>query len=428
MKTKLFFTFLITGFVIIGFSCKKEEDKATLPKVTTSALIEITDTSATSGGTITSDGGADIVSSGVCWGTAENPTIADNFTTDIPSNKVFVSLIKGLKGGVNYYVRAYATNSVGTSYGEQVQLQTVIKSQTITMGASYANDIYYSLKNGIVATVDRTNWDIAFSVSTRSSSIIINEGANVALWVYPNAWSWATPSDTTGIKTWTSRVRNSNTDWEIGAFNANATTHPNYGWGNYNETSHNIVNADGGALYIIKLRNGSYKRIWIETKYSASQKYSFRYSNIDGSNPQVVTEMSLAGYKGNYGYYSLQDNQLIANREPDKAAWELLFTRWEDINNNQPYPVTGVLQNVGIKAVDLTTTDFVNIVYTTEQFSSEINTIGYDWKTPPMSGPWVVLNNKAYVVRNAAGKDYLIVFKTFAGSSTGTLSFDIREL
>lgn len=428
MKTKLLFSILTAAIVMIGFSCKKEDDKVILPSITTTTLTEITDTSATTGGTITSNGGADIISSGVCWSTSENPTIADNHTTDVPVNNAFISKIKGLKGGKNYYIRAYATNSVGTSYGEQLQLSTTIKTQTITLGASYANDVYYSLKNGVVSTISRTDWDIAFSVSTRSSSIIINEGANVALWVYPKTWTWATPSDTTGIKTWTSRVRNSNTDWEIGAFNANATSHPNYGWGNYNETSHNIVNADGGALFIIKLRNGSYKRVWIETKFSSAQKYTFRYSNIDGTNAQTVTEMSLVGYKGNYGYYSLQDNQLIVNREPDKSTWELLFTKWEDVNSGQPYIVTGVLQNIGIKAVDLTTTDFTNIVYTTDQFSSEINTIGYDWKTPPMSGPWVVLNNKAYVVRNAAGKDYLIVFKTFVGSSTGVLTFDIREL
>jgi len=426
MKTKLFFTFLITAAIIVGFSCKKEEDKATLPKLTTLALTEITDTSATTGGTITSDGGTDIVSSGVCYGTTENPTITDQFTTDIAVDGSFTSKIKGLKGGQNYYIRAYATNSVGTSYGNQVQLTTVVKNQTITLGASYANDVYFSLKDGVISTVSRTDWDIAFSVSTRSSSIIINEGANVALWVYPNAWTWATPSDTTGIKNWTSRVRNSNTDWEVGAFNANATVHPNYGWGNYIEASHNIVNADGGALYIIKLRNGSYKRIWIETKFSSAQKYSFRYSDIDGSNPQVVTEMNLAGYKGNYGYYSLQDNQLIANREPDKTTWELLFTKWEDVNSDQPYIVTGVLQNIGVKAIEQTTTDFTNITYTDNQFVSDINAIGYDWKS--FAGSWTVLNNKAYIVKNVAGKVYLIVFKTFAGSSTGTLTFDIREL
>ena len=427
MKTKILFTFLVSTLIIIGFSCKKEEDKATLPKVSTTSLTEVTDTSATTGGTILSDGGEVIISSGVCWGTSENPTIADNFTNDVAVHGTFVSKINGLKGGSNYYIRAYATNSVGTSYGQAVQLTTVLKSQTITMGPLYANDVYYSLKNGIVATISRTDWDVAFSVSTRSSSIIINEGATVALWVYPNTWSWATPSDTTGIKTWQTRVRNSNTDWEVGAFNENATGHPNYGWGIYNETSHNIANADGGVLYIIKLRNGSYKRIWIETKFSAAQKYSFRYSDIDGSNPQVVTEMSLVGYKGNYGYYSLQDNQLIANREPDKSTWDLLFTKWEDLYEGQPYPVAGVLQNVGIKAIELTTIDFTNITYTDDQFVSDINTIGFDWKSFNMgAGVWTLADNKAYVVKNAAA--YLIVFKTFAGSSTGVLTFDIREL
>ena len=62
-----------------------------------------------------------------------------------------------------------------------------------------------------------------------------------------------------------------------GAFNMNATGHPNYGWGKYSEITHNL---SGVALYIIKTRNGAYKKIWIENKLSVDQKYSFRYADI----------------------------------------------------------------------------------------------------------------------------------------------------
>ncbi len=424
MKTRFFSSILLVLAIIFSLTQCKKEDDTSIPVLATT-LTNVTSTSAFAGGNITSTGGAKITEQGVCYSTADLPTISDSKIVDISGLKTFSAEITGLTEGTTYYARAYAKNEAGTGYGESVKIGT-FTNKTVTTGSQYGNDVYYSLANGVVSTISRTDWDIAFSVSTRSSSIIINEGANVALWVYPNAWTWATPSDTTGIKTWTSRVRNSNTDWEVGAFNANATTHPNYGWGNYNETSHNIVNIDGGVLYIIKLRNGSYKRVWVETKYSSLQKYAFRYADIDGSNEHIVSELNLAGYTGNYGYYSLVDNQLIANREPDKSTWELLFTKWEDVNSDQPYIVFGVLQNVGIKAIELTTTDFANVTYTDAQFVSDINTIGYDWKT--YAGTWTVANDKAYIIKNTAGKAYLIVFKTFAGSSTGALTFDIREL
>jgi len=425
MKTRFFSSILLALAIIFSLTqCKKEEDNTSIPVLTTT-LSNVMTTSALAGGNITSTGGAKITEQGICYSTTELPTISDSKVVDISGLKTFSTEITGLAEGTAYYVRAYAKNEAGTGYGEPIKIGT-FANKTVTTGSQYGNDVYYSLTNGVVSTISRTDWDIAFSVSTRSSSIIINEGANVALWAYPNTWTWAGTCDTTGYKSWTTRLRNSNTDWEVGAFNANATGYPNYGWGVYNETTHNIANVDGGALYIVKLRNGSFKKIWIETKYSSLQKYAFRYADIDGSNEHVVSELNLAGYTGNYGYYSLVDNQLIANREPDKSTWELLFTKWEDVSSNQPYIVFGVLQNAGIKAIELTTTDFANITYTDAQFVSDINTIGYDWKT--YAGAWTVANDKAYIVKNAAGKAYLVVFKTFAGSSTGTLTFDIREL
>jgi hypothetical protein len=200
------------------------------------------------------------------------------------------------------------------------------KSETISLGASYVNDVYYSLGNGVIDEVPRANWDIAFSVSTRSSSIIINESTDIILKAYPNTWTWATDiSDTTGFHTWTS-LRNADTDWEIGAFNANATGHPNYGWGIYNTVNHNIENAEGGSLYIMKFADGTMKKIWIETKYSAIQKYSFRYADLNGDNEQTISNMDISNSKANYVYYSLQDN-LRLDREPDATTWDLLFTK-----------------------------------------------------------------------------------------------------
>jgi hypothetical protein len=100
----------------------------------TTYATNITGSSATSGGNVTSDGGATITARGVCWSTTANPTVAlTTKTTDGSGTGIFTSNITGLSGGTTYYVRAYATNVVGTSYGTQKSFTSlVIAPQTIT--------------------------------------------------------------------------------------------------------------------------------------------------------------------------------------------------------------------------------------------------------------------------------------------------------
>lgn len=95
----------------------------TLPSVITTDITSVTQTSAISGGIILDNGG-NITSSGVCWSTLENPTINDNRTSDGSSTGTFSSNLSRLAGNTKYYVRAYASNSAGTSYGNQVSFTT----------------------------------------------------------------------------------------------------------------------------------------------------------------------------------------------------------------------------------------------------------------------------------------------------------------
>jgi hypothetical protein len=94
---------------------------ASLPTLTTTAVSAITATTATSGGNITSDGGSAVTARGVVWSTATNPTVAlSTKTSDGTGTGSFVSSITGLTNGTQYYVRAYATTSAGTAYGNEV--------------------------------------------------------------------------------------------------------------------------------------------------------------------------------------------------------------------------------------------------------------------------------------------------------------------
>ena len=97
----------------------------TIPTITTNTVNSITQTTATSGGNITSDGGAIIYERGVCWSTSPNPTVLNNKTTDGSGVGSFTSNISGLTPNTTYYVRAYATNSAGTSYGNEISFTSL---------------------------------------------------------------------------------------------------------------------------------------------------------------------------------------------------------------------------------------------------------------------------------------------------------------
>ena len=102
---------------------------AMLPTVTTGAISSITATTAISGGEVTTDGDAAVTERGVCWATEPNPTVEGNHTSDGTGMGTFTSSLTGLTAGITYYVRAYATNSVGTAYGEEVGFTTVESQQ-----------------------------------------------------------------------------------------------------------------------------------------------------------------------------------------------------------------------------------------------------------------------------------------------------------
>ena len=113
---------LLYGTAIFLPSCKEE---ATLPVVTTAVISDITFTSATTGGFVEDEGGAEVTAMGVCWSTGF-PTIEDSKTTEGAGSGSFTSIITGLMPGTVYYVRAYAVNSAGTSYGKMQMFTTDI--------------------------------------------------------------------------------------------------------------------------------------------------------------------------------------------------------------------------------------------------------------------------------------------------------------
>ncbi|MEI6750330.1 MAG: hypothetical protein WCM93_14330, partial [Bacteroidota bacterium] len=140
------------GFKASGNSvrCVKEVSTSTIPTVSTSPVIDITPTTATSGGNVTADGGAPVTARGVCWSTMPTPTIVESHTTDGSGTGTFVSNLTELTPNTHYYVRAYATNSVGTAYGNELNFTTL--PAAFTCGSS----ITINHIAGVVAPVNKT--------------------------------------------------------------------------------------------------------------------------------------------------------------------------------------------------------------------------------------------------------------------------------
>lgn len=119
----LFFFFAGASFVnadtIIG-----DVTVTVLPTVTTSPVSSITQTTATSGGNVTNDGGSAVTERGIVWNTSTGPTISNNKIINGTGTGSFTSNLTGLTTGTTYYLRAYATSSIGTSYGDNVSFQT----------------------------------------------------------------------------------------------------------------------------------------------------------------------------------------------------------------------------------------------------------------------------------------------------------------
>lgn len=139
---------LIAIALMVLPGCAKKSDPAPVtPKVTistptlfTTDVTAVSQTTATCGGTVSADGGAPVTARGVCWGVATAPLLAGLHTTDGSGTGTFSSQLTGLTANTRYYVRAWATNSQGTVYGNELSfttLKVVIDSVTDVEGNIY---------------------------------------------------------------------------------------------------------------------------------------------------------------------------------------------------------------------------------------------------------------------------------------------------
>jgi len=113
-----------------------------LATVTTAEVTDVTGTTATTGGEVTADGGSDVTAYGVCYGSSQNQTVTGSKTTDGTGIGVFESSLTGLSGLTTYYVRAYATTSAGTAYGEEITFTTLVSTREWYIPGDYVAASY----------------------------------------------------------------------------------------------------------------------------------------------------------------------------------------------------------------------------------------------------------------------------------------------
>jgi hypothetical protein len=212
-------------------------------------------------------------------------------------------------------------------------------------------------------------------------------------------------------------------DWENGAFSRNATGGLDFGWGVYNTTTHFIT---GDSLFVIQLRDGSLRKLWIQVKKAGEDMVYFRYAKIDGTEEQNITlDCNLYTAKDFIGF-SLITNEVI-DFQPERSLWDVVFTKYMSVqagtSGDTVYPVTGVLSNEGVYSEKFiqVAPDFTG--YNPYGWDSTRSSIGYDWKKFTGSS-YTVTDSLAYFLKTKAGDVYQLVFTKFAGSSTGKIIFN----
>jgi len=194
--------------------CKKD---TVLPSVSTTPVVSVTWSEATTGGNVTSDGGAAVAARGVAYGTAQNPITANSTTSNGTGRGAFTSTLTGLTASTLYYVRAYATNSVGTGYGNQVSFTTSSAGPQPCPGTPTVTDVdnntyatvqigtqcwtqsnlkvsRYRNGNNISTGLNNSQWG---STTSGAYAIYNNDAANDAL--YGKLYNWYAVSDSRGI-------------------------------------------------------------------------------------------------------------------------------------------------------------------------------------------------------------------------------------
>jgi len=308
------------AIAVLLTNCKKEE-KETLPQLTTADVINITDIKAYSGGNVTSDGGSPVTNRGICWSSMANPTVDDLKTTDGSGIGTFTSEMNSLSEGLTYHVRAYATNSIGTAYGEDFSFSTLGKPILTTM---------------IISNITLSSAESGANITSDGGTPIIAQGLCWNNSENPTIADSLT-SEGSGIGSFSSVMNglNLNTTYHVRAY---ATNTIGTGYGEeLTFTTMAAIDIDGNLYHSISI--GS--QIWlVENLKTITYRNGDPITNItvgmewssvgSGAYCNYNNEETMADTYGRlYNWYAVVDSRKIAINGwhvPTSAEWDTLIT------------------------------------------------------------------------------------------------------
>ena len=221
--------------------------------------------------------------------------------------------------------------------------------------------------------------------------------------------------DTSGISGW-KQLYNSTATWEEGAFNMNQTGHPDYGWGIWNMMNFNVT---GDSIYILKILNGKYIKLWIVQKNSSANIYTFKFANLDGTEEDTV-DINCNDYLGrNFIYYDFGEKKIV-DREPASDSWDFVLTKFYE--PKMKLNVTGFLVNAGAKVSVFRAADSLSAANATladtTAFTDSIAAIGNSWYKLAEMG-MVPLDTVTYFIKRETGDIYKMNVTYFQSGMSG---------
>lgn len=299
-----------------------------LPIISTIPTSDITSNSALSGGNITSDGSSAISSRGVCWSTSPNPLISGNHTNDGNGIGAYTSNITGLLSGTTYYVRAYATNIIGTAYGNQLNFTTNSSSLPTITTSSISNISSNSATSGGNITND-------------GGSNIITRGICWSITPNPSIYN-STISNGIGIGSFTIIMYglSANTTYYVKAYATNGIG-PSYG----NEISFTTTQSGGLGSTVTDIDGNVYDTVTIGTQIWMKQNLNVTRFNNGDSIPQITDVAQWTNLDSNaycfinnnanngpiygrlYNFYTVNDSRNVCPVDwhiPTDAEWTIL--------------------------------------------------------------------------------------------------------